>query len=134
MRRAHAKTRVRARVAPALLFPQPDRQRKTTLGVEMRISDELVKSTSSVEQTKPAGKSSSPDVAGSFAAVLNSAIETITETNKAANTAVTGMLNKTVDVHDAMIALHEEEEALEISLAIRNKFVQAYQEIMRMPL
>ena len=44
------------------------------------------------------------------------------------------MLNKTVDVHDAMIALHEEEESLEISLAIRNKFVQAYQEIMRMPL
>lgn len=100
----------------------------------MRISDELVKPTSSIEQTTLGGKSSSPDVGGAFAAVLNSAIENITEKNKEANAAVTGMLNKTVDVHDAMIALHEEEESLEISLAIRNKFVQAYQEIMRMPL
>ena len=35
-------------------------------------------------------------------------------------------------MHEAMIALHEAEEPLEIKLAIRNKFVQAYQEIMRM--
>ncbi len=42
------------------------------------------------------------------------------------------MLNNTVDVHEAMIALHEAEEAIEITVAIRNKFVQAYQEIMRM--
>ena len=42
------------------------------------------------------------------------------------------MLNKTVDVHEAMIALHEAEESIEITVTIRNKFVQAYQEIMRM--
>ena len=70
----------------------------------------------------------------SFADSLGKALESFEEKNREANTAVTGMLNGTVDVHEAMIALHEAEESLEIKLAIRNKFVQAYQEIMRMGL
>lgn len=68
----------------------------------------------------------------SFADSLGKALESVEEKNQEANVAVTGMLNKTVDVHEAMIALHEAEESLEITVAIRNKFVQAYQEIMRM--
>ena len=68
----------------------------------------------------------------SFAASLGKALESVEEKNQEANVAVTGMLNKTVEVHDAMIALHEAEESIEITVAIRNKFVQAYQEIMRM--
>ena len=68
----------------------------------------------------------------SFADSLGKALESVEEKNQDANVAVTGMLNGTVDVHEAMIALHEAEEALEITVAIRNKFVQAYQEIMRM--
>lgn len=67
-----------------------------------------------------------------FADSLSKALERVEETNQEANVAVTGMLNKTVDVHDAMLALHEAEESLEITVAVRNKFVQAYQDIMRM--
>jgi flagellar hook-basal body complex protein FliE len=70
----------------------------------------------------------------SFADSLGKALESVEEKNQEANVAVTGMLNKTVDVHEAMIALHEAEESLEITVAVRNKFVQAYQEIMRMGL
>ena len=51
-----------------------------------------------------------------------------------ANTAVSGMLNKQVDVHDAMIAMHEAEATLQLTVQIRNKLVQAYQDIMRMPI
>ena len=68
----------------------------------------------------------------SFADSLGKALESVEEKNQEANVAVTGMLNSSVDVHEAMIALHEAEEAVEITVAIRNKFVQAYQEIMRM--
>ena len=68
----------------------------------------------------------------SFADSLGKALESVEEKNREANVAVAGMLNKTVDVHDAMIALHEAEESVEITIAIRNKFVQAYQDIMRM--
>jgi flagellar hook-basal body complex protein FliE len=44
------------------------------------------------------------------------------------------MLNKTGEVHDAMIALHHAETALQLTVQIRNKLVQAYQEVMRMPI
>lgn len=59
-------------------------------------------------------------------------MEDVEEKGQQANVAVTNMLNKTGEVHDAMIALHEAEEALELTIAFRNKFVQAYQEIMRL--
>lgn len=68
----------------------------------------------------------------SFADFLGKALETAEEKGREANVAVVGMLDKTVDVHEAMIALHEAEEAVEITVAIRNKFVKAYQEIMGM--
>ena len=44
------------------------------------------------------------------------------------------MVDKTGDVHDAMIALQRSEMALQFTVQIRNKFVQAYQDIMRMPI
>ena len=50
-----------------------------------------------------------------------------------ANVAVNGMLDKSVDVHDAMIALQRAEMSLQLAVQIRNKLVQAYQDIMRMP-
>ena len=51
-----------------------------------------------------------------------------------ANQAVSAMVDKTGDVHDAMIALQRAEMSLELTVQIRNKFVQAYQDIMRMPI
>ena len=43
------------------------------------------------------------------------------------------MLSGTTDVHDAMIALQRADLTLQFSVQIRNKLVQAYHEIMRMP-
>ncbi len=37
------------------------------------------------------------------------------------------------DVHDAMIALQRADLTLQLTVQVRNKLVQAYQEIMRMP-
>ena len=69
-----------------------------------------------------------------FADVLGKIVSNVEETAVNANTAVMNMLNQTGDVHTAMIALHEAEEAVQLTVAIRNKFVQAYQDIMRMAL
>ncbi len=44
------------------------------------------------------------------------------------------MLSGTTDVHDAMIALQRADLTLQFSVQIRNKLVQAYKEIMRMPI
>ena len=68
-----------------------------------------------------------------FSDALGKLIEGVEETTAGANTAVSGMLNKTGDVHDAMIAMHEAETTLQLTVQIRNKLVQAYQDIMRMP-
>jgi flagellar hook-basal body complex protein FliE len=37
-------------------------------------------------------------------------------------------------VHDAMIALQRAEMTLQLTVQIRNKLVNAYQDIMRMPI
>ena len=71
--------------------------------------------------------------AGSFADALTRLVDSADDNAAAANEAVTGMLNKTGDVHDAMIALQRAEMSLQLTIQIRNKIVQAYQDIMRMP-
>ena len=42
------------------------------------------------------------------------------------------MLDGTGDVHNAMIAMQKAEMNLQLTVQIRNKLVQAYQDVMRM--
>ena len=79
-------------------------------------------------------KAAASSPVGGFADSLGQLIEGVEETTAEANDAVTGMLNKTGEVHDAMIALHQVEMSLQLTVQIRNKLVQAYQDIMRMPI
>ena len=69
----------------------------------------------------------------SFADTLKQLVESVEGASEQANTNVSGMLDKSVDVHDAMIALQRAEMSLQLAMQIRNKLVQAYQDIMRMP-
>jgi flagellar hook-basal body complex protein FliE len=74
--------------------------------------------------------------AGSGAAFTDSLGKMLDATNvsdKAANTAVGQMLDGTGDVHEAMIALQQADMMLQLTVQVRNKLVQAYQDIMRMP-
>jgi flagellar hook-basal body complex protein FliE len=50
-----------------------------------------------------------------------------------ANSAVAKMIDGTGDVHEAMIALQQADLMLQLTVQVRNKLVQAYQDIMRMP-
>lgn len=70
---------------------------------------------------------------GGFAEALQGLVKSVEESSAGANAAVTGMLDKTHDVHDAMIALQRAEMALELTVQVRNKLVAAYQDVMRMP-
>jgi flagellar hook-basal body complex protein FliE len=69
-----------------------------------------------------------------FGDALGKLINGIEQSTDQANTAVSGMLDKTTDVHEAMIALQQSQLTLELTMQIRNKFVQAYQDVMRMPI
>jgi flagellar hook-basal body complex protein FliE len=84
---------------------------------------------STPSNTKAAGQGGG----GSFADALKGLVDSVDENASQANDAVVGMLNKTGDVHDAMIALQRAEMSLQLTVQIRNKIVQAYQDIMRMP-
>jgi len=90
----------------------------------------LTGATSSVLSTKGGGSAA----AGGFGDALGRLIGGIEQSTSEANSAVSGMLDKTTDVHDAMIALQRSQLTLELTMQIRNKFVQAYQDVMRMPI
>jgi flagellar hook-basal body complex protein FliE len=70
--------------------------------------------------------------AGGFSDALQQLLQSVDASAGAANTAVANMLEGTGDVHDAMIALQRAESTLQLTMQVRNKFVQAYQDIMRM--
>lgn len=88
-----------------------------------------------VDPVKPGGGAAAPgaESSGSFMDALKGLLENTDKSADQANAAVDGMLNKSVDVHDAMIALQRAEMTLQLTVQIRNKLVQAYQDIMRMP-
>ena len=82
----------------------------------------------------PTGSTAAAQGGGSFADALKGLVDSVDENASQANEAVVGMMNKTGDVHDAMIALQREELSLELTVQVRNKLVSAYQDIMRMPI
>ncbi len=77
-----------------------------------------------------AGAARAQGPSGSTFAAL---VDSVEKTEATANTAVSGMLDGSVDIHDAMIALQRADLTMQLSVQIRNKLVSAYQDIMRMP-
>ena len=57
----------------------------------------------------------------------------VNNTAAQANAAVGRMIDGTGDVHEAMIALQRAETTFQLTVQVRNRLVQAYQDIMRMP-
>jgi len=78
---------------------------------------------------RPAG--TAPQEAG-FADALKQLIGAVEGSAGQANQAVGRMLDGTGDVHEAMIAMQRAEHMLQLTVQIRNKVVQAYQDVMRM--
>jgi flagellar hook-basal body complex protein FliE len=57
----------------------------------------------------------------------------VNDLQQQASSAVTGMLTGNgVEIHDAMIATQKADMAFELTLAVRNKAVAAYQQVMGM--
>ena len=87
----------------------------------------------SAADSMAASLGSTPAEGEGFGASLERLVEGVNQTNVAANKAVDGMLAGTTDVHEAMIALQRADHTLQFSVQVRNKLMNAYQEIMRMP-
>ena len=68
-----------------------------------------------------------------FADLLTDAVGQVNKLETDANSAVAGLMSGNgVDVHQAMIATQKASMAFELSLAVRNKAVQAYQSVIGM--
>jgi len=78
----------------------------------------------------PAASAAAP---APFADLLTDAVGQVNKLETDANSAVAGLMSGNgVDVHQAMIATQKASMAFELSLAVRNKAVQAYQSVIGM--
>jgi flagellar hook-basal body complex protein FliE len=82
----------------------------------------------------PSGVKSAPGAGGSFAStmreVLNAAEQTGLQADAQAMKAISGEANLT----DVVTALSHAELTLQTVTAIRDRFIQAYQDVMKMPI
>lgn len=68
-----------------------------------------------------------------FSDLFNDAMGEVSRLESEAHHAMEGLMSGSgVDVHQAMIATQKASMAFELSLAVRNKAVQAYQQLMGM--
>jgi flagellar hook-basal body complex protein FliE len=73
--------------------------------------------------------------AGGFAEAIQSAIDRVENAQAGAQSAAADLLvNGRGDVHTVALAAQSAELSLELFQQVRNKFVSAYQEIMKMPM
>jgi flagellar hook-basal body complex protein FliE len=79
------------------------------------------------------GAAGTGSVEAGFGDALTDLIGSVNGSSSEANAAIGRMLDGTGDVHEAVIALQKADTMLQLTVQIRNKLVQAYQDIMRMP-
>ena len=68
-----------------------------------------------------------------FAGLIKNAVHSVQNLEDQASSTVEGLISGTgVDIHQAMIATQKADLAFELALAVRNKAVSAYQQVMQM--
>ncbi|WP_419962560.1 flagellar hook-basal body complex protein FliE [Psychrobacillus sp. BM2] len=78
-------------------------------------------------------KLSPAEAQADFGDFLKTAIQSVNENQKASDVATEKLINGgDIELHDVMIASQKASITLNATLEIRNKVVEAYQEIMRM--
>ncbi|WP_338663200.1 flagellar hook-basal body complex protein FliE [Pararoseomonas sp. SCSIO 73927] len=83
-------------------------------------------------RTATATPASNP--AEGFGSALQRAIEGTVQAGRQADAASTGAMLGTVSVTDTVLAVSQAELALQTAVAVRDRVVSAYQDIMRMPI
>jgi len=82
----------------------------------------------------PAAGAAGPDAGGpSFADALKGAIGEANAKSIEAERQVQALVTGEGSIHQAMIAMQDASVAMEMVMAVRNKALEAYHEIMRMP-
>lgn len=93
----------------------------------MRIPD------ATIQMIKPPHSAGRTDPAGNFGDSIKQAINNVNESQQTADKLATKLaVGDAVEVHQAMIAMQKASTAFQFTVQVRNKILEAYQEIMRM--
>lgn len=83
-----------------------------------------------LKKPNPGGKESA-----SFGEVLKQSLNEVNRLQLKADSSIEALVSgKNKDIHGTMIAISKADLAFRMTLQVRNKVLEAYQEIMRMPL
>ena len=81
----------------------------------------------------PALSGGAGNVAESFSRLLSQAMQDVNQVHQAADADANRLVSgEPVDIHQVMIGMEKANVAFGLTLQVRNKLVEAYQEIMRM--
>ena len=81
------------------------------------------------------GKTGSTDSGGpNFGAMVKEAIGSVVEAGRRSDGLAQGMAAGKANIVDVVTAVSETEVAVEAMVSVRDKVIQAYEEIMRMPI
>jgi flagellar hook-basal body complex protein FliE len=70
---------------------------------------------------------------GSFSQMLNNALKDLNDTQVKADNLTLGLLTGEIqDIHQATVAMQEAKLAMQLAVEVRNKVIEAYQELSRM--
>ncbi|MBW5444579.1 flagellar hook-basal body complex protein FliE [Cohnella sp. CFH 77786] len=90
-------------------------------------------SLSMLQQTTPAAAKATPaEATESFASFLKTALDSVAAQENNVHTVTDQFIIGQADVNDVMIASSKAELSLSLTSQVRNKVIEAYQEIMRM--
>lgn len=109
----------------------------------------MIQAISAIAQAVSSGSTSLPGMGGSsqaagaaepqaspeapFAGLVTGAVRSMDRLNAQAASLTEGLIEGTgVDIHQAMIATEKADQAFELALAVRNKAVAAYQQVMNL--
>jgi flagellar hook-basal body complex protein FliE len=85
-----------------------------------------------VPEIRKQGSSSAEKTGSGFGEVLKDAISTVNELQKQSDTEIQKLMaGESQDLHTTVIAMQKADLSFQMMMQVRNKIVQAYQEIMR---
>jgi flagellar hook-basal body complex protein FliE len=80
------------------------------------------------------GGAAKPEGDGSFGTVLQQALGSVVESGRNADSQAKALAAGNANIVDVVTAVAETEVAIEALVSVRDKVIQAYEEIMRMPI
>ena len=83
----------------------------------------------SLTQANPSSKTT-PDQG--FGKIIGAAVEKVNHLENEADRSIGDLLQGKNDIHETMIALQKSDISMRTFLAVRNKVIEAYREVMRM--